>query len=293
MILTGGASVMPFVGEQVRRVFGNHVFGMENGVERKRTREPAFSVGKGLTFMGYVEYLKRSVLEKSLELIRSELANRESMIRSCVTDAYVDVGWERLIEDLRLWKDTLMLGTTFRDGVIGTEFEPPKEIIRQKIQQHLSQEQDAQGLTLKARIEQVIDKTFMELFGTTASYSPVVAIDVVDTAVDHRGDMNHPLHDISYKPSILLGSFAAGKRIDVELSSSERAAYFDVVSGREVQIRSALNSQLWEKTADVTAQLKEGVVEGLRDSLIDYMETITPFFVEKVQSEPMYVGGFL
>lgn len=293
VILTGGASVMPFVSEQVCQVFGKNVFGTEDGIEKKRTREPAFSVGKGLTFMGYVEYLKRMVLEKCMELIREELDTRESTIRRCLTDAYVDVGWNQLIEDLRLWKNTSALGTTFREGVIGQGFDPPIEEIRQKIQLHLNDDKDVFGWTLKERIGQIVDTTFKDLFGCSASYTLTVNLEVVEAVVDHRGDAEHPLHDITYTPSMLLGSYASNKSFGVPLSTGERQDYFNVVLGRETQVRSELNTQLWDKMEMISPRLRENLVSGLRDSLIDYLETITPFFVEKVQSAPVHVGGFL
>lgn len=293
VILTGGASVMPFVSEQVRKVFGEHVFGFEGGIEKKRTREPAFSVGKGLTFMGYVEYLKRSVLEKCLELIREELDVREDTIRSCLTDAYVDVGWDGLINDLRLWKDTDELGTTFREGIAGQGFDPPVEEIRQKIQRNLNDDRDANGQTLKERIEQIIDMTFEELFGCSADYALTVKLEVVKDTLDYGDDENHPLHKITYTRKMLLGSFTNGKGFDEPLSVAERREYYNVVLGREEQVRSELKTQLWDKMENISPKVKNNLVEGLRDSLIDYLETITPFFVEKVQAAPVQTGGFL
>lgn len=289
VILTGGASVMPFISNQVRYVFGEAVFGFADNIAQKRTREPAFSVGKGLAFMGYVEYLKRTVLDNCMEQVKREVDNHSYSIRRCITDAYVNTGWDTLMRILKQWKDGYG-GPAMTNAFDNATFTAPQEIILQKLQIRLVE--DNIGPRLSAGITDSINNAFEKLFDSRADYHFRLDPNVVASAITAIHNKDNPLGQIFYSHATMLGIFT-WKNAHKKLSDTERVKYYDTVCRRESKVRNELDSQLWKKAESLTGVISNDIVQTTRDSLIDYLESLTPFFVKMVEDADSIQEGYL
>ena len=281
VILTGGSSVMPFITEQVKEIFG---LGTVDNNAVSRTPEPAFSVGKGLAFMGHVEYLKMYVLENCEKLIRRELDASEEELHRIFTDVYANFGLERLLSNLQIWKSSNRYGDTFPEGVRGDNFDPPTDAIRQQIQNHISSLKDANGKTLEERMKEIIDGSIKQLFDYSSDFSMKVSPQDVAAVIEPVEGEPHPLREIKFTVGTLLGGFAKGQNIHAALSYSQREEFYAAVEHRRTEIRKALLQQFTAKTIEPKNQLKEKIAERTMEDLSNYLEEITPFVVEQIQT---------
>ena len=279
VVLTGGASVMPFIGELIREVFGEETFSIE------RSREPAFSVGKGLAFMGYVENRKYKLLKNGIEAIEKEMEHQNEMLCEIITKAYADIGWQSLIDDLRIWKNSDRYGRSFEEGVYGSGmFYISRSVIQKNIRKYMKNVMGKNGLTLEANLTNVVRKTITELFGSISAFKFEEALSDVEKMIPIRKE--YLFAKISYDPAVLLGNFINGKNLKKQLSYEERRRFFDVVEKRKDEICADLYQQLVGKVknTDMVERLKHEITEKTKELLTEYLDEITPFIIDETEN---------
>lgn len=275
VILTGGASVMPFIDELVKEYFGLSAFDDRQNVAR--SKNPAFSVGEGLAFMGFVEVAKRESLINYREKIDQYIDKPEValVIRNAVKQAYTQEGWNYLIRDLEVWAVSDIYGKTINSGIQGKGFCQPTRKMAQDIQKTLD--------AICKDISQMLSEEFKKLFKTKGS-----------VAFHYRLSNNkilkiinecEAMHRIKYNSIDLFGWWGGiFTSFNTERTLPERRQFLTNIKKHESQVKEGLGKQFWEKSQLIVEDFQSLLKTEMKEALESYMEDCTPYFVEKIQN---------
>lgn len=308
VILTGGASVMPFIGSQVRQVFGPNAFGRDaQGHARPRSENPAFSVGEGLAFMGTVELSKRAELENLRALVRKELEDKSFQFRYQVIQSILNAAWGVIDREFTQWgqshpcdtgillKATLNLPPSFFEPItihaamdkLEWSAEANKQV-RLDLQNMLTKRKWGTDPpeTLTDRLTGEIQKRFGVLFPgiRKSAYQFTIPSDLIGDALNGMTELT--VSQLSYTKLFGLFNTIFGAAMDTPLPQPKRQQYAATVRQRENTIRKALEKHLsqGDGAADVraaTETIRETITEAMSRKIEDYIEDITPYFVER------------
>ena len=269
VILTGGASVMPFIREIICR---EDNFGAD--VLDERSTNPAFSVGEGLAFMGYVEAARYETFCKYEKIISEKVNHFDTAIRSAITSAYVDISWDSLIKDFEVWAVCDKYGNTLKSGIQGAGLSIPVEKVSANLQGKLDQ--------ILKDISQGLSESFRKLFGNNVKvdyrYS-VSAADIKDIIMEEE-----KLRVASYDRNAMFGFFGGiFKDFNKPLSLTERRENVNRVKERKQQVRDKLYDQFYSKACLVLYPIKNLLNQGMTEALESYLNECTPYFVEMTE----------
>lgn len=293
VILTGGASVMPLIGDLIREIFRQtKFFFFKKDVASEHSVDPTFSVSKGLAVMGYVEFKKRKVRGELASRISAELKNHSAEIRDCVAKAYADLAWSRICRNLEEWVETtgssvplLSRKDDEKCGVTGDgTFTPPIKKVQENITQYLKDSM------LIGDVQQTIHDAFHELFpGTDRDYPFRADLDAVAQVISGTT----ALDTIEFYPSQLLGwlRIMSQKYYKPVPDKKERRKYARIITRREKTIRAGLHTQLSKKASGAVDALSKHIETRMMEALDEYMDTVTPFLVEEAQKESSIPTG--
>lgn len=277
VVLTGGASVMPFLGKLVREQFGDAVFGEDQeGIVVERSQNPAFSVGEGLAFMGYLETVRYENFYKYTERIDNWIDSSNHIIRHAIKNAYVDAAWNSLIQDLEEWCKSDRYGETLREGIQGNGFPLPVESIAEAIQKEL--------LLFTQKMAEELSEEFRKLFGEslTLSYDYKVEKQSIQTILRFQKELNRAKFAKWTLFGLLRATFVD---LDTPIDRQERQKQVERIKRRRKYVLRELEEQFWNKSNLVLRPITEEIRREMVDSLEQYLEECTPYFVE------MAVGG--
>ena len=104
VIVTGGATYMPFVGELMNKVFEPEKNGIEVVDEKLGDRH--YSVADGVAYMGYLELYKEQVYREVCSQIGGILKKDSYNINNLLCDSYEKYEWEMRKKSIKKWKNT-------------------------------------------------------------------------------------------------------------------------------------------------------------------------------------------
>ncbi len=266
IILTGGASVMPFIRELIC-----HEDNFGPSAVDEKSMNPAFSVGEGLAFMGYVEAVRHETFCRFKTAIGEKVEHFDTAIRSAIVSAYVDISWSSLINDFEVWKVSDKYGNTLTSGIQGAGLPIPVKLVSSNIQEKLNE--------LLQDISEGLQKSFSELFGDNLRtvYGYRVDTKKIEAVIDSQPD----LKVASFSRAAMLGFFRGiFTNADTPLTMEERAEIVKRVKERRQQVRDNLQSQFRIKALSALEPMKDILKEGMTEALEGYMSGCTPDCVE-------------
>lgn len=275
VILTGGASVMPFIDELVKEYFGMSAFDDRQNVVR--SKNPAFSVGEGLAFMGFVEVAKRESLINYREKIDQYIDQLSValIIRNAVKQAYTQEGWNSLIRDLEEWAVSDKYGKTINSGIQGKGFRQPTQKMAQGIQTTLN--------NICKDISQMLSEEFKKLFKTKASVAFYYRIP--ENKIQEIINKCEKMNMINYSSIHLFGWWSGiFTNLNTERTLPERRQFLMKIKEHESQVKEGLGNQFWEKSQWIVEDFQSLLKTEMKEALESYMEDCTPYFVEKIQN---------
>ncbi len=273
VILTGGASVMPFIGELVRKCFGKTAFGVDkDGNPLDRSENPAFSVGEGLAFMGYVELLKRKVYRDAKAEIVERVNGASDKLRGIVCEPYLDASWQSLVRDLKVWSETDRFGDTLASGVQGDGVPIPVDQINKQVQQSIG----AFGAEIGAQVAELMEPVLGKI-------DKKLAFSVKKEDIGQVLGSTAPLGVVTFNKKDLLGFVSSWqiKSTDQSLSVDVRKHVFQDVLKRADRIRNATRAQLWKKAEYAVPGISQKIIDSMIRTLDNYINKITPYLVER------------
>ncbi len=276
VILTGGASVMPFIDELVKEYFGLSAFDARQNVAR--SKNPAFSVGEGLAFMGFVEVAKRESLINYRNKIDQYIdqSTVALIIRNAVKQAYIQEGWNSLIKDLEVWAVSDIYGKTIISGIRGSgSFNRPTQKMAQGIQTTLN--------NICKDISQMLSEEFKKLFKTQSAFT--FHYRLPENKILEIIKKNEKMNKINYSPIDLFGWWSAlVTNFNTERTLPERRQFLTKIKEHESQVKEGLGKQFWEKSQWIVEDFQSLLKTEMKEALESYMEDCTPYFVEKIQN---------
>lgn len=269
VILTGGASVMPFIREIICR---EDNFGAD--ILDERSMNPAFSVGEGLAFMGFVEAARYETFCKYEKIISEKVNNFDTAIRSAITSAYVDISWDSLIKDFEVWAVCDKYGNTLTSGIQGAGLSIPVEEVSANLQGKLDQ--------ILEDISQGLSESFRKLFGDHVKADYCYKVNAAD--IQSIIMKEEKLQVATYSKGALLGFFGGiFTDFNAPLSLTERCEKVNRVRERKQQVRNELSNQFNSKAFSVLDPIKNLLNQGMTEALESYLNECTPYFVEMAE----------
>lgn len=270
VVLTGGASVMPFIGELVRQVFGEDSLGGDAVVVN-----PAFSVGEGLAFMGHIEIQKHRALEELKreigKLLLSDIRTRQN-VAQLIREPYLEALWDSIVKDFETWSTTDRLGTTVRRGIQGEGFSVETTAICQSIQRKFAEEGG-----LFQTIQGVINRYFAALFPQKSVFSFQIKTNFLSSILHNT----QGLARVTIKKSDLLGLLSGlFTSLDEPLPQDKRRSIANRIATRKLQSIQSLRSQLTPSALEAAEQLLKVIQPQVEEELSAFIdEKVTPYFV--------------
>ncbi len=275
IILTGGATVMPFVQELAAEVFQTDSRGIRMEAPSGDRR---YSVSRGLAYMGYVELTKyreslrtRSEVHQTFRQLRAEMIFRVRAV--CAEEIWKEfylknLGQWALDDEKQTLKDWLNMG-----------YHIPVDVVRECVGKLLA-EKDVVGT-----VNRVLAENFHRLFpGEARRYEAGVRREEILTAFGGE------LGQITVTLNNLLGlrqrmrnffHFLGMREISWQtvLTPEEKRKIKDHVRENKPGIMSGLSAQIAEKTQTAVNRIYDTMLENTDRSLDAYMEGLMPYFV--------------
>lgn len=284
IVLTGGATVMPFVQETVRKVFETE----KNKTAMERPSEDRhFSVSRGLAYMGYVELTKHHEREKIRESVCRKLENIRHSINRSIRDTCADRIWQECyINQIERWAQDPS-AQTLNDWV-----KMPYNIPIDAVRENLGGLLQRQGLVKD--INDILQENFQRLFPKESTdYAYQIQQDDILTAF--RGQLPPIILSLGeilttgQKLANLLSfiNFAGFKRIqwDTILTGEEKEKIRERIKDNKAGILSDLRQkQIPKITENAESYIYDAIMNNIDRSLDAYMEELTPYFVKGGQS---------
>jgi hypothetical protein len=282
VILTGGATVMPFIQEIIRNVF------QTTDIEiNQPSKNRHFSVAKGLTYMGYVELMTCQELERMKVEIHQKFENIRDKIYASIQNSCSEAIWKEIyVEQMNQWVENEEM-ETLSDWVEMPYHRPVYDVglgIRTVLEQEKVIEEINDSLT----------ENFCKLFPKEPDdYMFKVKQDDIISA------FQEDLRKVRIKLKNVLGTvqnlrnflsripFIEVKTIDwdTKLSPDEKARIRDGVLHNKAKTMNSLSGDIESKIVSVKENIYNTLLENVDCTLEEYMKGLAPYFVRR------YVDG--
>lgn len=280
IILTGGATVMPFLQEMIADVFEVE----KNGIRLERpAQDRHFSVSRGLAYMGYAELKKREQLAKIRKQVHGQFAAIRVKVSERIQAACMEKIWQQVyIGQIQEWvKDDTR--HTLKDW-IAMPYHIPVDAVRENVMGLLEEEQ------VLTDINEALEENFMRLF-PKADRRYECRIEQGDIISAFEGNLNQiriyldDLLTFKTKACNLL-SFLGFRKIswNTALTRAEKIDIQTHITEHKMIILAKLKPQIEEETKEVASYVYQTILRNTDDSLEVYMDGLMPYFVREVSN---------
>lgn len=275
MILTGGATVMPFVQEIIREVFQVE----QNQIKLERpSLVRRFSVSRGLAYMGYVELKKYQELIRMEQSMHKKLESLREKISAQVRTTCKEEIWKEVyIKQIEQWVEDPSM-KTLHDWIQMT-YHIPIDIVRNDLGELMRRE----GVIKE--MNQTLEENFHKLF-PKADCEYHYKIEQEDILTAFEGELKQiqiylfDLLDIRQKVRNLFVFLGAKEiRWHTKLSISEKKGIQNHIKEHKNEILNKLGAQIESKTQEAVIRIYETMIQNMNRSLEIYIEGLTPYFV--------------
>lgn len=275
IILTGGATVMPFVQQIVQDVFQvekNQIKLEQPDVTRR------FSVSRGLAYMGYVELKKFQELEKIKQYIQKRLEAIRGKISAQVRSTCKEEIWKEVyIKQIAHWVENPSMKTLY--DWIQITYHIPIDVVRSDLGKFMERER------IIEEFNQLLKENFHQLF-PKADCEYHYTIEQKEVLTAFEGELKQiqiylfDLLDTKQKIRNLFG-FLGAREIGwhTELLVSEKIRIQEHIRDHKNDILNKLGIQVEEKTQEAVTRIYTTIFQNIDQSLENYMEGLTPYFV--------------
>lgn len=272
IILSGGATVMPFVKETVEEIFETE----KKKIKMDRTDDPHSSVAKGLAYMGGVEIKKYIALETIRKKVHDRFQKIQPVLENQVQRSCADHLWQEIyVEQFQEWtQDDHM--KTMRDW-LHLPFSRPTYEMARDIQNIL------QNSHILAEIQTDMEESFRQLFpNAKENYRyEMKESDIIDS---FEGDLSKiKIRLRTLLPfGMRLGLFGIGKTVtwDTVLTKEEKKRIQTYILNHKNSVMNRLSDEISDKTQNLKKNLYRTILSNMDAELEAYMESLTPYFIQ-------------
>lgn len=279
IILTGGATAMPFVKELTGEVFGE--VPPENIV---RAQNPSFTVPFGLGYLGYWEFLKQKDVTKIWKRIEGNQEQILSAAQTHLITALVDSQWTLLKNRLLRWSKY--------EGKYKNENYSINNVLEEKgsipvASVWLSLQSELENSENITTVKNDINELFKNLFpDAEMNFQFRIPKRDIKQVLDHfEGLRNHGVFDtIAIGFWNQLNNWLKTKFFNL---TPTREELYLMVFLREDDIRSFIKNN-YTRNSDIkeaAAQIEEAITVRLKEDVENYIREKTPFALEAHQKD--------
>jgi hypothetical protein len=263
IIMTGGATVMPFVGACVKELLVK---------EPQRSKAPSYSVAEGLAYMGFVELKKRVELEAVKKIVSDILTPSYNTftlyyeLREIVSDVMWHhriktslYGWLQSATDssMELWWDSVDKTISASDIVVAVQGwfdENVLSAIKKAVQDHFSAIIKGAGERYKFDVDSKVIGQAAERFRTMK---------------------------IEIDKYVLRGFWKGllGANWDETLPRERRERVFNDTMSRESKVREKIEEQIHSDCRNAASEIIRLINDAIGEQLEKYIDGITPYFI--------------
>lgn len=275
IILTGGATVMPFVQEMIREVFQVE----KNQIKLERPSQMRrFSVSRGLAYMGYVELKKYQEWIKIKQYMHTKLEALKGKISAQVRTTCKEEIWNEVyIKQIAQWVEDSSM-KTLHDWVQMT-YHIPIDVVKKDLGEFIKRER------VMEELNRALKENFYQLFpNAVGEYHYKMEQEDILTAFE--GELKqiqihlYDLLSIKQKIQNFLFFFGLRKiRWNTELSASEKIEIQNHIKEHKQEILNKLGIQVELSTQGAVSRIYTTIIQNIDESLEIYIEGLTPYFV--------------
>lgn len=268
IILTGGATIMPFVQDIAKKVFEVEKKGI---TLEKPGDDRHYSVSNGLAYMGYVELTKSNELKKLKNSVHKTMEEIRPNIDRSILKSCTDKIWQECyIDQINQWVKDSSAKTLQKWSDI--RYHIPFDAVRNDVSNLLEKEKVVE------QINEILDTHFHQLFpqkGLQYQYN-IQRDDILTAFIGQLPSIDCPL-----KNMLSLGQKLLKKiNLTTELTQKEKEKIQKNTKNNKNAIRKDLWQQITVKTEHARKQIYNTMLHGIDESLEVYMESLTPYFVK-------------
>ena len=276
IILSGGATVMPFIRKLAEKRFGARM-------ELTRSDFPSFGVAEGLAYMGYAELIKAremKLLIKEKKTIMDGWKTSASM-ESKIRDALFDSFWnKRFVDELNRWKesaDTFSMEEWFKNKQVDIPFSVIATSVKEELAAVLKALNDTILCSFKALIPDLKahEKYAFEIKEQDIKYilKSLPAIELDGDIWTYRG----------FGGSFTQWILSLFQRCDiwaVKYTQKERQKIANGMVSRKEKIREDFNNKVSGKKREVSSLIFSTLDKALDKELKIYIDSLTPYLAQ-------------
>lgn len=265
VILTGGASVMPFVGQLIQKKWN---------VEPRNSVQPSYTVSRGLAYIGYTEMKKQEELAAINKIIADKFEEKMGSLSSKICKSFSKWYMDEWMNDFLQWKtsgssvslnEALSKKHCYDSGKIG-EMDVVKKWWIDEVEPDIVS-------AVKERFEKLYKNTYIQ-------YDFKINPQIVENAYREGGTT---IIHYAWSDAIGLGSAIWLNPDRKDYDSARRGKLYDKAEKRKDTMAGKISRQdsVVELGNKHAKEIQDGFKEELYKDVVTYVEGLTPYMVRQ------------
>lgn len=265
VILTGGASVMPFVGQLIQKRWN---------VEPRNSDQPNYTVSRGLAYIGYTEMKKQEELAAINKIIAGKFEENMGELSRKICESFSKWYMVEWMNDFLQWK-TSGTGVSLNEALSKKHFYDSSKIGEMDVVEKWWTDKVKPDIVgaIKERFEKLYKNTYIQ-------YDFKINPQIVQNAYRQGGTTT--IH-YAWSDAIGLGSaiFLNPDRKDYD--SARRGKLYDKAEKRKDTMTEKIGRQdsVVELGNKHAKEIQDGFKEELYKDVVTYVEGLTPYMVRQ------------
>lgn len=267
VILTGGASVMPFVKQLIREKLG---------AEPVNSVQPSYTVSRGLAYIGYAEIKKREELTAINQIINKVMEENKWELSYNIRTAFSEWYIEERLKTLKGWKEN-GYGTSLDKALDTTYYYDSKKL----------GEMDIVKEWWNNKVRSVIVKEIRERFETLYKNADVRYDFVINPRIVENAYKEGKTTQVNYRWADVFGGWTAFwfDPDKTDYTSDKRAKFY----GKALEHRTGMEEDVRQQQSVIdlsnehAGEILTGFKKELYKDVVTYVEGLTPYIVRSSQ----------
>ena len=295
IIVTGGATLMPFVDELMCEVFldGSEETDFIERQEDQKVNDRHFSVANGVAYMGYLELYKQKICREVYEEAKALLSERYVDMVRAITNSYVRYRWDCLKKRTQVWSscdqyqtlddwgdpDLLQVGEQERILKDRVTVKGWGESLARDLSLFLGPDDiDITGTDILRSINTMLAEKTKDLFPKKNHYTYHLNADDLSNVGNYYPYM---VFDKKWFTGNGWHRFwnSIPKDLTAILTSAQKEHMYQYMLDRVDKFKEAIREQYLQDNQSVNEEIRKALEDNLRKSMEKYAEGLTEYMI--------------
>ena len=295
IIVTGGATLMPFVDELMCEVFleGREETDFIERQEDQKVNDRHFSVANGVAYMGYLELYKQKICREVYEEAKALLSERYVDMVRAITNSYVRYRWDCLKKRTQVWSscdqyqtlddwgdpDLLQVGEQERILKDRVTVKGWGESLARDLSLFLGPDDiDITGTDILRSINTMLAEKTKDLFPKKNHYTYHLNADDLSNVGNYYPYM---VFDKKWFTGNGWHRFwnSIPKDLTAILTSAQKEHMYQYMLDRVDKFKEAIREQYLQDNQSVNEEIRKALEDNLRKSMEKYAEGLTEYMI--------------